>query len=274
MKRFLDVDPGAGGGNPAETPPADPGITPGTEGPPAGPGEPGEKGGGKETPEPKNFEVLYTDLKTKHDTLSATVGKQGNELGPLRELLGKIEKDPEAFMRDLAGKKGIKLNIGENTAPDVDNLFDDDGNVKLDRKSFAELMKNTAEGIEKKVMLASDIKNAAVIANQMEATLKAKHEDWGDLESDRTGVKADLLNQKQTHEEVIHYAVKGMRLPQILADYKDKVTQEIYDELKKKGIEFVEAPGSGATGEPPKKHDPDDPAYLKEVVAKMQKAKY
>lgn len=182
-------------------------------------------------------EKLIQDLKKKE-------GEQSKVIGDFRKLEKNFERDAAGTVKALAGKYGLRVDLGEKANPVVELL------KAIDAGSDEEALKKLVQGmhdqtLEQKYEQMVDDKTRPAIELMTEHGLATKYPDYDKLADVRTLLRMNTKMGSLTQVELLHLAARGFSLPEAIEDAKKQGRAEYEEELRNKNEGLVDDGGKG-----------------------------
>lgn len=209
-----------------------------------------------------DIQAKYNALVEEHKKQGETLGKLSNETGELRKFRKTILSQPKEFIASLAKERGLNIRFEEANANGgaLSEAFNRSIGGTGDQAAVDEVVK----GLTGAVLSNVQQQIAPTLTVLREQTFAAKYNDWDGLAENREEVKTAIMARQLDEQEVLHYAVRGMRMSETLNEVKKQAYAQGREDLIKEYKAARSAPGAREDGQPGNK--PSSLEYTEKTV--------
>lgn len=194
----------------------------------------------------EHLKLNETSTKTAADyeKLTKKVGSQADELGHLKKLQDALAAPDKAdAVKRIAELAGIDLS--ELAAPKEVSFEDVVKAMQDDPKLAEQLLGDQAKGAEAKFRQMLQQELAPYQKHMLDTAMEKQFgEDWDKLKDERKTLLDGLLSGERPQEEILHLAVRGEKIKDILKDHEAKLRPKIEKEVG----ESIRASGGSGPG--------------------------
>ena len=200
--------------------------------------------------DPKVLRGQLDVLTKKTREYESKLGKQGNELGNLRQqadlskqIAKAMREDPRGFLQKAASAAGIDFEVKDRSIPgfDLSELFKDDPALAAKGQEIQKVLNgqltNLKSGIDTVVRAIAGIK---------EEKLSQKYATWDSDADTRTAVVQLMQAGQITPGEVAQNVILAQRMPDIIAKAQSEAVEKYKADLARKHQEQIEYGGAGS----------------------------